>query len=327
MATPTRRRRTRRRTPGTASLLTIVPDQQLTVVVLTNADEGARLARLLLDPLLSDLAQVPPTPALSVPDAQTRTVDPTAYAGQYANRQTCVDIDADIDGRLWQTTRLQNDELVMAHRAGFEATSDRHELRPIGSDTFVRVAAPEARRNDRLLRPRCRWPLHHRRRRPRRIATRLSHHQPAPPQSPSSESGATSHDGGSGNGGRPGEHPSAGRGRPDRRQPGRHGSGGPSPTGGPDLPRGRVLVRPIDRLHPSFPREIDRALVRFSRKSFGTATKLDRRPSTRGDEACRRYVLVLSRWIAPIPASSAHFGRPARRRGRLCFRGDRGGQA
>ena len=38
--------------PGTASMLTIVPDQQLTVVVLTNADGGARLARLLLDPLL-----------------------------------------------------------------------------------------------------------------------------------------------------------------------------------------------------------------------------------------------------------------------------------
>ena len=128
-------------TPGTASLLTIVPDQQLTVVVLTNADEGARLARLLLDPLLFDLAQVPPTPALSVPDAQTRAVEPTAYAGRYANRQTCVDIDADIDGRLWQTTRPQNDELVMAHRAGFEATSERHELRPIGSDTFVRVSS------------------------------------------------------------------------------------------------------------------------------------------------------------------------------------------
>lgn len=139
MANPTRRRRTRRRSPGTVSILTIVPDKQLTVVVLTNADEGARLVRLLLDPLLFDLAQVPPTPALSVPHAQTRAADPTAYTGRYANRQTCVDIDADIDGRLGQTKRRQNDELVMAHRAGFEATSDRHELRPIGSDTFVRV--------------------------------------------------------------------------------------------------------------------------------------------------------------------------------------------
>lgn len=127
--------------PGTVSMLTIVPDQQLTVAVLTNADDGARLARLLLDPLLCDLAQVPPTPALSVPDAQTRAADPTPYEGQYANRQICVDIVGDIDGRLWQTKRRQNDELVMAHRAGFEATSDRHELRPIGSDTFVRVSS------------------------------------------------------------------------------------------------------------------------------------------------------------------------------------------
>lgn len=139
--------------PGTVSMLTIVPDQQLTVVVLTNADEGAGLARLLLDPLLSDLAQVPPTPALSVPDAQTRAADPTACTGRYANRQTCVDIDADIDGRLWQTKRRQNEELVMAHRAGFETTTDRHELRPIGSDTFVRVSSTgPPRRDDHLLR-------------------------------------------------------------------------------------------------------------------------------------------------------------------------------
>ena len=125
--------------PGTVSMLTVVPDQQLTVVVLTNADEGARLASLLLDPLLSDLAQVASTPALSVPDVRTRAADPLAYQGRYANRQTCVDIDVDIDGRLWQTKRPQNDELIMAHRAGFEATSDRHELRPIAPDTFVRV--------------------------------------------------------------------------------------------------------------------------------------------------------------------------------------------
>lgn len=127
--------------PGTVAMLTIVPDQQLTVAVLTNADEGARLTRLLLDPLLSDLAQVPPTPALPVPDAHTRVADPAHYQGRYANRQTSVDIDADSDGRLWQTKQLQNDELVMARRAGFETTLDRHELRPIGSDTFVRVGS------------------------------------------------------------------------------------------------------------------------------------------------------------------------------------------
>jgi CubicO group peptidase (beta-lactamase class C family) len=127
--------------PGTVAMLTIVPDQQLTVVVLTNADEGARLTRLLLDPLLSDVAQVPPTPALPVPDTHTRVADPTAYQGQYANRQTGIDIDVDSDGRLWQTKRLQNDELVMAHRAGFQATSDRYELRPIGFHTFVRISS------------------------------------------------------------------------------------------------------------------------------------------------------------------------------------------
>lgn len=127
--------------PGTVSMLTIVPDQQLTVAVLTNADGGARLTRLLVDSLLADLAQVPPTPALQLPDPRARVTDPAPYRGRYANRQTVLEITTDAEGRLWQTRRLRNDEIDMARRAGFAVTAERHEIRPISSDTFVRVTS------------------------------------------------------------------------------------------------------------------------------------------------------------------------------------------
>lgn len=125
--------------PGVAAMLTVVPECRLTIVVLTNADAGAKLAGDVRDALLADIADVSPVAPVPVPDQEVRVPDVTSYEGCYGNRQTVIEVKADDAGRLWQSVEVRADQLVMAQRAGFTPTVDRYELRPLTGATFVRV--------------------------------------------------------------------------------------------------------------------------------------------------------------------------------------------
>lgn len=125
--------------PGVAAMLTIVPRRGVVAVVLTNADAGARLARSLLDPVLAELADVPPTPAVPTPDAGTRVADTQPFLGHYATRQSRLEVTDNGDGRLWLTRQPQSDEITMAAAAGTATVDVRREIRPVDHETFALI--------------------------------------------------------------------------------------------------------------------------------------------------------------------------------------------
>ena len=63
--------------------------------------------------------------------------DHQRYLGSYQTRPTVHEVTLDEAGRLWLTSSSRNEALTMAETAGVPSNQDRHELRPVGGDTFV----------------------------------------------------------------------------------------------------------------------------------------------------------------------------------------------
>jgi CubicO group peptidase (beta-lactamase class C family) len=133
-------------TIGVASMLRLVPEAGVAVAVLTNGGSAGPLISELLDPLLADLAGTPPAPGPPVPDAGARVADGERYCGRYETRPSVSDVTLDESGRLWLTSTSRHEALAMAETAGVESTPERHELRPLGGDTFALVDQPGAAR-------------------------------------------------------------------------------------------------------------------------------------------------------------------------------------
>ncbi|WP_328291376.1 beta-lactamase family protein [Kineococcus sp. NBC_00420] len=123
--------------PGVAALLAIAPDQDLAAVVLTNSDDGARLARRLLDPLFADLAHVAPASPLRTPEAGIRVLDTEPFLGRYSTRQSCFEVTDDVEGRLWMTSHPCHEAAAMSDAAGFTPSVERNEIRRLAQDTFA----------------------------------------------------------------------------------------------------------------------------------------------------------------------------------------------
>lgn len=126
-------------TIGVASMLRMVPEAGVAIAVLTNGGAAGALIGELIDPLLGDLAAIPPAPGLPTPDDSARVADHLRYLGRYQSRPTDHDVTVDDDGRLWLTSSSLNEALTMAETAGVPSNPERHELRPVGGDTFVLI--------------------------------------------------------------------------------------------------------------------------------------------------------------------------------------------
>lgn len=127
--------------PGVATMLLIVPDQNLAAVVLTNADTGAKVARHLLDLVLTELAGMPAAASLPTPGVEVRVADPRPFLGRYSTRQSLLEVTRDGEGRLWLTNEPRNESVTMARLAGATPVTARHEIRPLGPDLFVLIGA------------------------------------------------------------------------------------------------------------------------------------------------------------------------------------------
>lgn len=125
--------------PGIAALLAIAPDHDLAAVVLTNSDDGAALARRLLDPVFTDLAGLPPAPALPTPGAETRLHDTAPFIGRYRTRQAQLEVSRDTGGRLWLVDEPRHEAAAMAEDAGCSPSVQRDEIRPLSGTTFAVV--------------------------------------------------------------------------------------------------------------------------------------------------------------------------------------------
>ena len=124
-------------TIGVAAMLRTAPKAGVAIAVLTNGGAGGRFIHELVDPLLGDLAAIPPAPHLPTPNASARVADHQRYLGRYQTRPTAHDVTLDEAGRLRLTSSSRNEALTMAETAGVPSSPDRHELRPVGGDTFV----------------------------------------------------------------------------------------------------------------------------------------------------------------------------------------------
>ncbi|HEX3812612.1 MAG TPA: serine hydrolase domain-containing protein [Mycobacteriales bacterium] len=121
---------------GVAALLRMVPERGVAVAILTNGEAGGQLIDDLLDPLLSELADVAPAPPL--PSGDVGMGVPARYLGRYQTRIDRNDVTLD-DGRLWLTNSARNEALDMIAIAGVTAEQQRYELRPVDGDTFVLI--------------------------------------------------------------------------------------------------------------------------------------------------------------------------------------------
>lgn len=139
--------------PGVAALMTIAPDQDVAVVVLTNSDAGGALAGQLSNALLFELAGIEPESAPAVPASDRLVSDAAPYFGVYANRQTQFDVNSGSDGRLWLTEQPLNEAAAMHRIAGTEARAARNEIRPNGDGTFSVVAGTQVTRLVSFLDP------------------------------------------------------------------------------------------------------------------------------------------------------------------------------
>ena len=112
------------------------PESGVAIAVLTNGQAGGPLIEELIDPMLGDLAAIPPAPTLSAPDGSARVAEHQRYLGRYQTRPAVHDVTLDEAGRLWLTSASRNEALTMAERAGVPSNPERHELRPAGGDVF-----------------------------------------------------------------------------------------------------------------------------------------------------------------------------------------------
>ena len=124
-------------TIGVASTLRMVPESGVAIAVLTNGGTAGPLIDELIDPLLGDLAAIPPTPQLPAPDGGARVTENRRYLGRYETRPAVHDVTLDDAGRLCLTSSSRNEALTMAATAGVPSNPERHELRPVGGDIFV----------------------------------------------------------------------------------------------------------------------------------------------------------------------------------------------
>ena len=124
-------------TIGVAAMLRMVPESGVAAAVLTNGGTAGPLISELLDPLLGDLAAIPPAPELPTPDAGARVADHERYLGRYQSRVVLQDVTVDEAGRLWLTSSSRNEAVTMAETAGVASDPERYELRPVGGDVFV----------------------------------------------------------------------------------------------------------------------------------------------------------------------------------------------
>lgn len=139
--------------PGVAALMTIAPDRDVAVVVLTNSDTGGGLASRLSDALVSELAGVEPAPVPAAPTLKVLVSDAAQYTGVYANRQTQFDVTTASDGRLWLTEQPRHEAAQMNRTAGSAARATRNEIRLNGDGTFSVVAGNQATRSVSFLDP------------------------------------------------------------------------------------------------------------------------------------------------------------------------------
>jgi CubicO group peptidase (beta-lactamase class C family) len=124
---------------GVAALLRAVPERDVAVAILTNGGAFGALIEDLVEPLLRDVAGVAPTPSSPTPSADARVSEPRRYLGTYQTRVARHDVTLEGDGRLWLAESPRNEALTMADTAGVSVEPRRHELRPVGGDTFVRT--------------------------------------------------------------------------------------------------------------------------------------------------------------------------------------------
>lgn len=126
--------------PGVASLLTVVPDHDVAVVVLTNSGAGSSGAGQLSDRLVTELAGIDPAPDPTTPAPDQLVADPALYVGTYANRQMQSDVTSTDDGRLWLTERPIREGAAIYTAAGCEVPVSRNEIRPVGNDVFAVIS-------------------------------------------------------------------------------------------------------------------------------------------------------------------------------------------
>jgi CubicO group peptidase (beta-lactamase class C family) len=122
---------------GVASLLRIVPEHGVAIAILTNGGDAERMINSVVDPLLSDLAEIEPPAPLPSPPRPARLAQPDRYLGQYQTRVNDHVVTQDHDGRLWLTSSSRNEKLTMAETAGVTDEPQRHELRPFNADVFL----------------------------------------------------------------------------------------------------------------------------------------------------------------------------------------------
>jgi CubicO group peptidase (beta-lactamase class C family) len=124
-------------TIGVDAMLRTVPESGVAVAVLTNGGNAGALMAELLDPLLLELAAIPPATKLPAPDPGLRAAEPERYVGRYETRPDVHEVTRDEEGRLWLTSSSRNEALTMAETAGVASDPERRELRPAGGDLFV----------------------------------------------------------------------------------------------------------------------------------------------------------------------------------------------
>lgn len=123
-------------TIGSSALLRMVPSAGVAVAMLANGGNANRLVKDLIEPLISDLADVVPAPRLPSPSGDARVSEPARYLGRYQTRPARQEVTLD-DGHLWLTESARNEQLTMAEAAGVAAEGSRYQLRPVEDDLFV----------------------------------------------------------------------------------------------------------------------------------------------------------------------------------------------
>ncbi|NDL58895.1 serine hydrolase domain-containing protein [Phytoactinopolyspora mesophila] len=118
-------------TIGQSAFLRIVPEAGVAVALLTNGGNPMPVFFEVAGRVLSDLAGVSvPTP-LAPPAEPEPVTEPERYVGRYASDVAVYEVDADGDGRLWQTMTPKG---VLADAGQQE---QRVEIVRLRSDTFV----------------------------------------------------------------------------------------------------------------------------------------------------------------------------------------------
>ncbi|NED96277.1 beta-lactamase family protein [Phytoactinopolyspora alkaliphila] len=118
-------------TIGQAAFLRVVPGADVAVAVLTNGGDPMPLFESVAGDVLRELAGVSVPAASEPPERPEPVTDPSRYVGRYAADVILYEVEADSDGRLWQTMKPQG---VLAEAGQHE---QRFEIVRLREDTFV----------------------------------------------------------------------------------------------------------------------------------------------------------------------------------------------